>query len=777
MATAPVAAPVHTEWDASGNPIIQSTAAPAPQHTEWDAEGNPIAAAQNKPQTNATPAPTPAAPASLWDKIGNYTTAAFDLANPDIAAGEEALGHASSKLQQFVENRRQANLVAAANARHLPYHEAANQFLQDLASTSQFVQGLGTPKNLALTAALMVPYVDVPASMYLVGEGTEQATKPQEEGETQADHYQRVLSGLGEMAGGVAGSLKGAGEFAKSPDKVKAFKAEHAAKTQQTIRGLEQVRDAGMRELRQNILESVDRAHEEGVKAPVERINTAHEAQIAKDGIRRAGIDVSSEAKAIDAARDIYQQIGQATPGADAIQKRLSNLPDKLTFEEAKQLRSDIGKAMKIAGPQRGIMGKAYANLSDLMAAKARELGLPNAYENYNNTFRSLVSDHPADVDTSLAPTIKAIEETPAADLYNHLKTHPGQFDELQRSLEKFGLKPNIITDSVQNFDKAMKYIKDAGKGANFMGVLRSVSQRPIRALAAYHAGHLAGGFVGGYVALSILNDLAEHAEAAEELKRLGGASGVRDLLPQKGPDTPSTPVPGGATIGEQLTAKGQTIPSNGAPAPSEAGEQAARDIASKKAVSQSLQHIGAERRSEARSGPAWEPTTRAEYLKKLEEMGFSTEKGLNASGVGGERTANAGKMPEGMEGVLVDKGEPSKNPTRESKNEAAAVKLLKDRGYEIKKAAPKSTTSEPVKIGLDESGNIVDADGRHRVIQAIKNGDKTIKVMVNVRHGGIQTLDLDPKTVAKIIGVTEESLKETDEQQSQFNKKKPAAD
>lgn len=777
-----------------------------------------------------TPAPAPQP--TTWDKIKNGVSEGFDLANPGIAITRTAAGVAGQKLEQLVEGRRQANLVAASKAKTLPYHEAANQFLQDMASTSQFVEGLGTPKNMALTAALMVPYLDVPASMYLVGEGTEQATKPVEAGETQADHYQRILSGLGEMAGGVAGAVKGAPKYTTMKSDAAAFKAEQQAKSAQTIRGLQQVRDAGMRELRHNVLESVNNAEEQGVKANVEKISAADTADIEKRGLRAAGIDVSDLSKEIELARDIYQQAGQATPRADIIGKRLANMPDKLTFEQAKQLRSDIYSAQKIAGPQAGILGKAYATLSDMMEKRARELGLPNAYANYNDTFRSLHSEGAKTVDTSLAPVIKDLAETPSEKLYDYIKAHPGQFDELQRSLQKFGLKPDIINKSVQDFDKAASYIKNAGQNAGFVGVLRSIIKRPLRAIAAYHVGHLAGGFAGGYVALSLLNDIAEHAEALAELKRLGGAPGPRDLLPQRPPDVPKAPVSGGATIGEQLAAKGASVPTNGSGVPDPAiADQLAKDNASKEAVAQSVQHMGEERRAAPRTTKEiWSNEERVRNKQMNEEMG-----------IGKTRAANGGKMPEGMQGVLVDKGEPSPNPTREEmlaqKNkktmdkwdeedrqteldrqaEAGAatriritqdiekvkrgLKLLernkKDYGpsYEADRkvfqrrldrlnqerqgsgeAKEEPKDNEPIKVGFDEGGNIVDADGRHRIIEAIKRGDKRIPVKVKLRGGEEQVLNLDPKQVADMIGVTEESLKETDEQQAQFLKHKGAA-
>lgn len=72
---------------------------------------------------------------------------------------------------------------------------------------------------------------------------------------------------------------------------------------------------------------------------------------------------------------------------------------------------------------------------------------------------------------------------------------------------------------------------------------------------------------------------------------------------------------------------------------------------------------------------------------------------------------------------------------------------------------------NHPVRIKYDQ-GVPVEADGRHRVIQAIKNGETRIQVIVDRGNGPVETT-IDPKVLAKEMGVTEESLKNTDAQQS----------
>jgi hypothetical protein len=73
--------------------------------------------------------------------------------------------------------------------------------------------------------------------------------------------------------------------------------------------------------------------------------------------------------------------------------------------------------------------------------------------------------------------------------------------------------------------------------------------------------------------------------------------------------------------------------------------------------------------------------------------------------------------------------------------------------------------------ISFDESGNVVDADGRHRVIAALERGDRSIAIETKMRDGGVQTLHVDPQLVAEKMGVTAESLRATDAQQAEFFK------
>ena len=70
---------------------------------------------------------------------------------------------------------------------------------------------------------------------------------------------------------------------------------------------------------------------------------------------------------------------------------------------------------------------------------------------------------------------------------------------------------------------------------------------------------------------------------------------------------------------------------------------------------------------------------------------------------------------------------------------------------------------AHPVKMEYSPHGDVLDLDGRHRVMQAIERGDERINLQLTARDGGISNISVDPKYVAEKFGVTKESLAGTD--------------
>lgn len=69
----------------------------------------------------------------------------------------------------------------------------------------------------------------------------------------------------------------------------------------------------------------------------------------------------------------------------------------------------------------------------------------------------------------------------------------------------------------------------------------------------------------------------------------------------------------------------------------------------------------------------------------------------------------------------------------------------------------------------MDEGGNTIEGDGRHRIMAAVERGDKRIAIQTTMRDSTVQTLSVDPKLAAEKFGVTKESLKATDEQTGKY--------
>jgi hypothetical protein len=97
-------------------------------------------------------------------------------------------------------------------------------------------------------------------------------------------------------------------------------------------------------------------------------------------------------------------------------------------------------------------------------------------------------------------------------------------------------------------------------------------------------------------------------------------------------------------------------------------------------------------------------------------------------------------------------------------------TRLLKASGEDI--ARWKGVDAHPVRVVHNAEGDVLDADGRHRIMQAVERGDKTIAVQTTLRDGTTQTLSVDPTTAAKKFGVTAKSLAETDAQQKAYGKR-----
>jgi hypothetical protein len=126
------------------------------------------------------------------------------------------------------------------------------------------------------------------------------------------------------------------------------------------------------------------------------------------------------------------------------------------------------------------------------------------------------------------------------------------------------------------------------------------------------------------------------------------------------------------------------------------------------------------------------------------------------AQAVAPEAAAEAAAEPGVIEQVW--KGEKVAQPQAE-----AALRKATQNATPVEEAAPIVEDKYPVKIVRNPAGDILDLDGRHRVMQAVERGDDRIGVQTTMRDGSVQNINVDPKLVAKEFGVTKESLAATD--------------
>jgi hypothetical protein len=131
---------------------------------------------------------------------------------------------------------------------------------------------------------------------------------------------------------------------------------------------------------------------------------------------------------------------------------------------------------------------------------------------------------------------------------------------------------------------------------------------------------------------------------------------------------------------------------------------------------------------------------------------------------------ANAARIEqEGHGNAFREESETTPRTTNlnEDLTPALEASLRKVNAAKARIAAPTpAPDAYPVKIVYDEHGiPTAETDGRHRVIQAIERGDERIPVTVDRGHGPVETT-VDPKVLARQMGVTKESLAATDAQQ-----------
>ena len=464
----------------------------------------------------------------------------------------------------------------------------------------------------------------------------------------------------------------------------------------------------------QQILHASSDAAASHVSRLVRGINEADEADIATKGLAKSGIDTRPMTKGLNEAQGIYRQIGQKMPGADLVAKRLSDLGGtRVPFEMAKQLRTDVGAAMEHAtGAQKAILASTYGDLSDAMAARADDLGLSKQFDAYNK-IHSVLQDY-----QKHGLLGKLLDAKDSGQFYDEIgkRGNRASIIKLQNTLADYGLQPDTLDASFADVKDLHKYLQ-SGTAGSFIGVFRKLAEHPVGGGLGLLAGSAAGNYMTRIFGAWAGAALAERIAVVRALEKMGidvpAATGS-----EMGAASKVAPK-GGASIGEQLAAKGQAPPK----------VSGTEDVMSARRAEMQT--------SASKLGPEFAEGERqhliTQYKKVLQNPGATAEEKSIATS------------------QLADLTESEQNPAPST-----------GRGEAV---AP--VEQFPVKVTMDEQGNITGADGRHRIIAAIQRGDKTIPVQTTLRDGTTQTLNVDPNKVAKAIGVTKESLAATDEQNS----------
>lgn len=201
-------------------------------------------------------------------------------------------------------------------------------------------------------------------------------------------------------------------------------------------------------------------------------------------------IDATATAKTISDAFDnevktnerIHPAIKQVYDLAKSVR------PGQWTFEQVRQLRSAIGRAQNVPGPQGAVLGTAYGTLTKELAGTAKKFGLEDSWNHYNELqrkFSNQFEDYAKDVHE--APVGQAVADK--------LLKNKASTREVINNLQKYGLDSKEVAKYMKD---AARIGKDQGK---YFSLFRLATGSPMAA-AGYVAGHLAGGgFMGGVAA------------------------------------------------------------------------------------------------------------------------------------------------------------------------------------------------------------------------------------------------------------------------------------
>lgn len=263
-----------------------------------------------------------------------------------------------------------------------------------------------------------------------------------------------------------------------------------------------------------------------------------------------AGIDTKPLTKGIEEAQNVMRQVGQKMPSADAVANRLNQFMGmKLSFEEAKQLRTDIGSALdKSYGAQRAIISRVYGDLTDALRNRADQLGMSKEFAAYNKLYA-------ANKDYFENGIIRDLEASKNSGQFFRTLDNKGAraaIINVEKDLGQYGLAKDFLQNSLKSVRTLHDYLEDPTQ-QNLFGIIRKAMRHPVATVPAFILGKNFGGFYGGAIGALITYNLAERLAVMRAIERLGGAPEIGGKFGEA-----ANVVPRGASIGEQMAAKGQ---------------------------------------------------------------------------------------------------------------------------------------------------------------------------------------------------------------------------
>ena len=321
-------------------------------------------------------------------------------------------------------------------------------------------------------------------------------------------------------------------------------------------------------------------------------------------------------------------------------------------------------------GAQKAILASTYGDLSDAMAARADDLGLSKQFDAYNK-IHSVLQDY-----QKHGLLGKLLDAKDSGQFYDEIgkRGNRAAILKLQNTLADYGLQPDTLDASLADVKDLHKYLQ-SGTAGSFIGVFRKLAEHPVGGGLGLLAGGAAGNYMTRIFGAWAGAALAERIAVVRALEKMGidvPAATESEM------GAASKVVPkGGASIGEQLAAKGQAPPKITMPEDVTSARRAEMQTSSSK--------LGPEFAEQERSYLS------SVYKKVLQNPDATAEEKSIATS------------------QLADLTESEQNPApSRGRGEAAAP-----------------VEQFPVKVTMDEQGNITGADGRHRIIAAIQRGDR----------------------------------------------------